>query len=287
MSAAPRPSIAIVITSFGAPSPFWMPAFLHSAGRNGDVQWIVYADFDVERLPPNVAVRRMTLTEFSHRASAVFGTPIAIARPRKICDLKIAYGAIFADDLRGFDFWACSDLDIVWGDVRRFVTDQILDEHDIVSSRRNRLSGHFTLFRNTPAVTRAFDLIPDVAAAMADPHYLHLDEGELTHALKRGAASGAAGVPRVYWREALTMDAAYQAALGEGDEGRLWWRDGRTFDAHGRELMYLHFHKMKAQMRTIDFGIGDAPAAFAIDRRGMWASAAAGPTPAAPAGGRQ
>jgi hypothetical protein len=35
--------------------------------------------------------------------------------------------------------------------------------------------------------------------------------------------------------------------------------------------MYIHFHKLKASMHTINFTAVDSPRAFSIDRRGMFA----------------
>ena len=34
--------------------------------------------------------------------------------------------------------------------------------------------------------------------------------------------------------------------------------------------MYLHFHKLKSHMTTINFGFDDAPATFMINRRGLY-----------------
>jgi hypothetical protein len=211
----------------------------------------------------------MDLAGFSRRASAALGVPIALASPYKICDFKPAYGVIFADDLADADFWACSDLDIVWGDIRRFLPDALLEKHDIVSSRRKRLSGHFTLFRNDERTNRTFELIPDVRAALTAPEHLYLDELVITEHLQAHLATSP--FPRVHWQGGLTIDNRYQRALGRGAADRLWWRNGKTFDHEGQELMYLHFHKMLKKMKTIDFTLADAPDAFAVDRKGFWA----------------
>lgn len=266
-----RPSIAIVLTFFGQ-APLWLPAFLLSCRENRDVRWFIYTDFDVtSAIPANVTLKYVEIRELNLRSSEVLGTRIEIQRfPRKICDLKPAYGLIFADDLQPFDFWACSDLDIIWGDIRHFVTDSILNNYDIVSSRPSRLSGHFTLFRNTAPTNRTFELIPDFRKAMASPRYAHLDERELTRHLRDHLGRAPLhATPRVYWREEFTMSAAYQRALGDSDADTLWWRNGKTFDAEGKELMYLHFHKLKQNMNTINFGFDDTPTAFTIDRRGF------------------
>jgi hypothetical protein len=266
-----RPSIAIVVAFFGQ-APQWLPAFLLSCRENRDVQWFMYTDFEVTpATPANVTVKHMEIRDLNLRSSEVLGTKIEIQRSlAKVNDLKPAYGLIFADDLRPFDYWAYSDLDIIWGDIRHFVTDSLLNENDIVSSRADRLSGHFTLFRNTVQTNRTIELIPDLREALAHPRYRHLDERGLTRHLRdRLARTPPPSWPCVYWRQNWTLSAAYQKALGDTQADRLWWRNGRTFAADGKELMYLHFNKLKQHMTTINFGFDETPAAFTINRTGF------------------
>ena len=269
-----RPSIAIVVTFFGQP-PLWLPAFLLSCRQNPDVHWFIYTDFDIAcTFPGNVVIRPTQLREFNLRSSEAIGTTIDVQPSylRKLSDLKPAYGLIFAEDLRPFDFWAYSELDIVWGEIRYFMTDQLLHAHDIVSSRHYKLSGHFTLLRNDAVMNRTFELIPDAVRLMADPRYLRLDESLFTRQLREGMERiPRPWLPRVYWERELTMSAAYQTSLGDSDTDNLWWRNGKTFDAQGRELMYLHFHRLKQCMSTINFGFNDRPPAFAVNRRGVLA----------------
>jgi hypothetical protein len=237
-----------------------MPAFLLSCRANHDVQWLIYSDIDrVDGVPPNVTFKRTTVQELNRRCSEALETKIDIQR-RKLCDLKITYGVIFADDLRPFDFWSCSDLDIVWGNIRQFATYARLRTYDIFSSRRDKLSGHCTLYRNTPDINRLFERIPNVRALLATSHYEHLDERELTKHVRS---------ERVYWSEELATNGAYQKALGDGN---LLWTNGRTFGVDGRELMYVHFHKLKQHMHAIDFGPADMPVSFTINRHGFFAS---------------
>ena len=238
-----------------------MPAFLLSCRANADVQWLIYSDIDPGAgVPPNVTFKRTDVTDMNARCSRLLGTTIDIQR-RKLCDLKVTYGVIFADDLKPFDFWGCSDLDIIWGNIRHFATDARLQAHDIFSSRKEKLSGHCTFYRNTPEVNRLFERIPDVTALLATSHYEHLDERELTKYVRSGQ--------RVYWEEELATNAAYQKALGGKS---LSWSNGRVFGPDGRELMYVHFHKLKQEMKAIDFGAADTPIAFRINRNGFFAA---------------
>ena len=208
----------------------------------------------------------MSVQELNQRCTHVLATTIDIKR-RKLCDLKVTYGVVFADDLLPFDFWGCSDLDIVWGDIRRFATDARLQTHDIFSSRKEKLSGHCTFYRNTPEVNCLFERIPDVRARLSTSHYEHLDERELTKYVRLPSHRGRS-VPRIYWEEQMATNAAYQKGLR--DES-MTWKDGRTFGPDGREFMYIHFHKLKADMDTIDFDSVDTPASFRVNRQGFLA----------------
>jgi hypothetical protein len=272
-AAASRPSIAIVVTYFGGAPP-WLPAFFRSCETNADVHWLLCADFDAAfPTPSNVAIKRTDLREFNDRSSSAVGAAIDIDEMslRKVCDFKPVYGLMFADHLRGFDWWAYSDLDVVWGDVRRFVTDDLLRTHIIVSPRQRKLGGHGTFLRNTSETNRTFEMIPNVVDQLRHSLYLRLDENVLTNCLReRIAQSSFKARPKIYWDDEMTISAAYQKALAQGDrQWRFLWRNGRAFDAEGREVMYLHFHKLKQFMASIDFTFGDRPTAFTLSRRGI------------------
>jgi hypothetical protein len=266
LTLAHRPTIAIVVTFFGTP-PIWLPAFFRSCQTNPDVRWLIYSDFDVPT-PSNVTIKRMELREFSARASETIGTTITIeqALVRKICDFKPLYGLMFADDLRDFEFWAYSDLDVIWGSIRQFATDELLNEHIILSPRQRKLGGHGTFFRNTEANNRLFELVPDVISHLTNPHYVRVDENLLTRALRDLIArTSFKARPKIYWEDEMTITAQYQKELLASErDWQLPWRDGHAFDAEGREVMYVHFHKLVLCLKSIDFGFGDQPRAFSL-----------------------
>ncbi|MBQ1556002.1 MAG: hypothetical protein IIZ79_00005, partial [Aeriscardovia sp.] len=54
-----------------------------------------------------------------------------------------AYGEIFEEELRGYDFWGHCDLDLMFGNIRKFLTDDILEEYDKIGDQ-----GHSTLYKN-------------------------------------------------------------------------------------------------------------------------------------------
>lgn len=96
--------------------------------------------------------------------------------PRKFCDLKPAYADIFRDEVELYDYWGFCDMDIIWGDIRSYMTDDILNNYDIISSRKNAISGHFNLFRNTPQINQLYKKLPDYKKLFEVPEFKWTDE---------------------------------------------------------------------------------------------------------------
>lgn len=276
--------VALVNVFFG-PAPFWMPAFLLTCARNPQVDWLIFGDMpEPDGCPPNVHVLPLSLNEFNERASVGLGLDVRIQQGfiYKICDLKPAYGEIFADELSPYDFWGHCDVDVVWGKWDRFITDRLLRRFDIISGRPNKVAGHLTLYRNAPEISSVYRSIPDVDRLIASPERHSVDERLITRAVKkeltrtpvllrRASATRPNGVrPRVYWRRHLTTKGAHQQTVTV-DNGRcFWWRDGRTYDADGHERLYIHFHRIKQTMATINFDHRDPPSAFRITPEGLF-----------------
>lgn len=126
--------------------------FLKSCAANPEFDWMVFTDneepFDY---PPNVHKIKMTFEEAKELVQSKFDFPVEIPRPYKLCDYKAAFGYIFEDYIREYDFWGHNDYDVIYGDLSRFVTDEMLDSYDKLFTL-----GHFTLYRNTPEITTLF-----------------------------------------------------------------------------------------------------------------------------------
>ena len=60
------------------------------------------------------------------------GIEIGWNEPYKICDLRLGWGTIFRDHVADYDFFGWGDIDVIYGDLRKFLTNDVLD-HDIVS----------------------------------------------------------------------------------------------------------------------------------------------------------
>lgn len=141
-------SIVIIFPYFGH-LPVQYKMWRESALRNTTVDFIFFTDADVEPAQ-NIIVHKMTFADFRQLAQKAFDFPIVLDRPYKLCEYKQAYGHILQDYIKEYDFWGFGDLDLVYGDIRAFITDSVLTHKFLLGW------GHLTLMRNDEDVNTYF-----------------------------------------------------------------------------------------------------------------------------------
>lgn len=145
--------IAIIIPYFGK-LPNYFQLFLNSCRLNPNIDWLLYTDdITIYQYPPNVIVKYCTFEELHNIINRKMGFEVCLHKPYKLCDYKCAYGYIFEDYLvaNNYIFWGHCDIDLIFGDLNKFITNTILEKYDKLFFK-----GHFSLYRNTPYMNRLF-----------------------------------------------------------------------------------------------------------------------------------
>ncbi len=128
--------------------PNYLDLALESYAFNSDYHWYLFTDDRSHHdYPSNVFVTYTTLDRLKRRFQQHFDFPLALERPYKLCDYKPLYGHLFADYIKGYDFWGHFDPDVIFGRINGFVSDELLQQCDKIFDR-----GYFSLYRNSPAV---------------------------------------------------------------------------------------------------------------------------------------
>lgn len=148
--------IAMIFPFFGK-KPEWFDFFLLSCSRNIEIDWIFFSDcLNSIKVYQNIFFHPMTLSEFNDLATKQLGFVISIKYPYKICDLKPAYGKIFHDYIRNYPYWGYGDIDLIFGDILKFLPDDWLGKYDLVSNDIEFIPGHLCILRNSPEVVNLF-----------------------------------------------------------------------------------------------------------------------------------
>ena len=145
--------IAFIIPYFGK-LPYYFDLWLNTCKYNSEITWIMFTDDRTPHdYPQNVKVNYIEFGELVERVKSHYDFGINLSDPYRICDFKVAYGEIFAPELKKYDFWGYCDIDLMWGNIRKFITDDILASYDKIG-----FQGHMTLYRNNSEVNARYRL---------------------------------------------------------------------------------------------------------------------------------
>ncbi|WP_430817687.1 DUF6625 family protein [Carboxylicivirga sp. RSCT41] len=126
--------------------------WLNSCKFNNSIDFILFTDVKEEYdYPPNVKRRLYTFDEFSDIFKKHFDFPISLKDAYHVCDYVPAFGDIFHEEFLDYDFWGHCDMDLIFGDIRSFIPENILFLYDKISWR-----GHFSLYKNNPEINKVY-----------------------------------------------------------------------------------------------------------------------------------
>ena len=282
-SIMPKHKICLVECWFGQVSP-WFDYYLRTCAANPGVSFLIFHDYPAPKdAPKNVRFLPLSRSQLEMKVERLLHASVSLSSSLKICDLRPAFGVLFADHLVGADFWGYNDSDLFWGDIRRFVTDDILSRYDAVTACRTCMCGQFSLLRNSGPTKEAYRLIPGYVNALKQlgPEYLDeqvLDEALISHGLKVYRKQlQVHDVGSVKWEEAAReLELREQGNLGAWfwEEGPCQWINGRlTHIASRSEAMFFHFRSWKKiwrdQRRVPRLGYWRQMKGFRIGENGL------------------
>ena len=176
--------IILLIPYFGK-FPEWSPLFFETVRRNSSIDFKFYTDCDsapYEHIS-NLSFQKMQLEDYKSQARMKANIDFSPADAYKICDLRPLFPLIHSEDIKDYDFYGWTDIDILFGDIRSFYTEDLLHRYDVLSTQSVRVSGHLALFRNTKANRNLYKKIYNWRHQLAHPYFVGIDEHGVTNAL--------------------------------------------------------------------------------------------------------
>jgi hypothetical protein len=131
-----HPKTLALLTCYICPLPWYFNYFVHSCKYNPGINFFVISDDAAYEgpLPSNVRLVHKSPDEISLLATGKLGFEVNITRWYKLCDFKPAYDFFFSELLHRYN-WGRADLDVIFGNIRNFMTDDLLESYDLISVR--------------------------------------------------------------------------------------------------------------------------------------------------------
>jgi len=245
----------IFLIAFIGKYPWYFPYFLHSCRYNPTIDFLIFTDNNKPNLafPDNVRIMPYSIEQFKVDAAKALGFEVAVESGYKLCDFKPAFGTIFSDYLTDYEFWGYCDVDVIFGNIRLFMTDKLLEEYDIISARHDYLTGCFALYRNRPFFLELFKQSKDYRKVFTEPRNFFFDETNfafeefekelhynqiltevesMTHVVRR-------------LQEEDKLKAYFEFQIIEGFAGHMLWKKGQLIYRKEFEAMLYHLVRFK------------------------------------------
>lgn len=271
-------SIIIIIDYFGEKIPEWFDFFLESCRWNPSIDWLIHTDCDIDSiLPDNVKIEKMEWASYTKHISEKLNINFQTDSKYKICDIRPAFGVIWSEEIENYDFFGYSDIDVIYGDIRKFYTTDVLNNNNILSTHEWCFSGHLCLLRNSDWIVKAYTRVNNWKKLFEINENIRFDEDYFFRAFLR---PNRFDNPKLHWliwlfdranplnwkyRLRIYMKEQYTTPLvpslwrnTEVKHSDLWfWKDGKiTNDTNNREFIYLHFMNFKnARYMDVSYGV--------------------------------
>ena len=251
-------SIAVICAYFGKLPGSFGP-WLLSCGYNPTIDFLLFTDQNVSEKPDNVTVVNLEFSEVQSLVNRRLGKAVNLKKPYKMCDLKPMYGVLFSEYLTVYEYWGYCDIDLVFGDLRRF-----LERHNYREYDKFLNLGHLTLLRNTAEINNRFKL---PGSALGDWDYVITREQTL-------GFDEWHGIDEIYKKNGFSMFEArifadisiiyhrFRLALDDKnyDHQVFYWEDGHVYrafldkggQAEKEEFIYIHFKQRHFQRPTFE-----------------------------------
>jgi len=241
-------SVAIIICYFGG-FPWYFEYFVNTCKYNPIIHFYIITDSNLEKdIPPNVIIFRKSLQEIKNIAASKFGFEVKLEHPYKLCDFKPAYGYLFPEIIKGYDFWGHGDIDVIFGNIRNFITEDVLDNNDLICVRHDFLTGYFQLFKNNEKMNTLFMQSKDFKKVFSSSEHYCFDEtnfawdafaeGKPLEEMNCEIESMNHVVRKL--QEKNELKAYFDFHVIEGLPGRLKWQNGTLTYKNKFEIMLYH-----------------------------------------------
>lgn len=242
--------IIFIIIYFGK-LPKYFKLWLKSVDKNDTINFLlVIDDKEKYKYPSNVKVIYSCFEKIQEKIKNKFGQNSKIKTPYKLCEYKPLYKFIFEEEVKQYDFWGYCDLDIIFGDIRKFLKNEILENYDKIYTR-----GHLTLFKNSEEIdniilSKKFNSkYYTYREAISTNYVCHFDEwGGISGIFKDGNFNQ---YDNIDFADINIKKFNFNVLFKEKwkNENVIFvWNGGKLFmisRKHQEEILYAHFQKRK------------------------------------------
>lgn len=268
--------IAFIIIFYGK-KPTYLELFLKSAAYNKDIDFLFFSDW--KKLPivsDNIHYHRLKFSEFNNIAIKKGILNKEHSSPYKLCDLKPAWADILEEYIpeSKYNFVGYTDIDLILGDIKKFINQEVLKEYDFFNIWNEYVSGVFSLIRNNQFNRKIYTLSKSWNLIFNDTGFFSFDENFLPKFKNKCIEN----IPLVSFHDIinelgakgrLKIKKLNQNAI-ETRPSFLKFEKGVLKDDKNKEYLLFHYVEAKHSLFWINPFWSKVPSRFYINKHGFY-----------------
>lgn len=137
-------SVILFLIYFGK-LPNYFHVWLNAVKHNSSIHFCIISDCVEQKadFPDNVEVIHLSFDAFTKIVQSKFDFKVSINNLGRISQFRPALAYIFPELVKGYEYWGYIECDLIPGDIRTFLTDELLEKYDKFFKL-----GHFQIFKN-------------------------------------------------------------------------------------------------------------------------------------------
>jgi hypothetical protein len=239
-----------LINVFIGEIPWFFAFFLKSCEANPTIDFFIFTDLAIDYpVAHNIKIIPFSLEDFNQLATKKLGFDIDVKKGYKLCDFRPAFGVLFSDYLADYDFWGITDIDVIYGRIREFITDEVLEEYDVICVRHAFITACCMFYKNNAYVNNLFAKSKDYKMIFTSPKNYAFDETNFENAnsfreihdiFRKNCEIESIQHVIVKEGDLGNLKAHFDLLLIDGTPGKLKWDNG-IFSYDGKfEFMLYH-----------------------------------------------
>lgn len=254
--------VVFIIPYYGK-LPIYFNNWRFTALRNKQFDFLFFTDIEEIKEEDNIHVVNMSFKQIREFIQSKFDFPIELNSSYKLCDFRPAFGYIFSEYIENYVFWGHCDIDILLGDLSKFITPELLHQYDKLLEH-----GHMTIYRNTEQINSVF---------MSDGYFPEINYREVFSSVESYWFDEFFGMMlksrreniHTYLNPEILIDLnprtyRFESVLTDHGELIIEWNKGHFYiyslrDHNKWEVAYVHFQKRSMRYMKNLFAKTDHP----------------------------
>lgn len=147
--------VCLISIYMGDKFPDIIKAWARSCEKNPDFDFLLISNIKQGNInfPSNVKLSNISFNDLKKRIQRLYNFPISLDKAYKMCDFRPTFGQVFKDELQGYKWWGYTDIDIVYGDMKKFITDKMLNDFERIG-----MYGHLSLYKNNAKMNNLYKM---------------------------------------------------------------------------------------------------------------------------------